>query len=218
MYVVLLGPPGSGKGTQGELLAQHLGIYHLSTGELFREILKDPMNPLYNEVAVINQGRLVSDQVVIQLVADFIRKPGHESGILFDGFPRTVVQAQKLDKVLSFTRNRLTIVIYFDVSEDVLFHRILGRRVCPECHKIFHIDQGYSKCPDCNIILQRRADDNRTTIRERLTEYKEKTMLLQRYYQESQTIYFHLHINDVSKSPEEVQDEILHEMSKRGLI
>lgn len=218
MYIVLLGPPGSGKGTQGQILAKFLNISHLSTGDLFREILGNPNHPLYPEVQVVKEGKLVSDEVVNRVVENGLEKPEHARGVLFDGFPRTVAQAEALDRILGKMGKKVDLVIDFDVSREVLLHRLLGRRICPSCKKVFHIKQGYAECPDCHVALIQRDDDNEETIMERFKEYKEKTAPLQAYYRNSDATYISLTVTDAEKTPQDVQEEIIGELKKRGII
>lgn len=218
MYIILLGPPGSGKGTQGEILARKFNIRHLSTGDLFREILGNPDHPLYSKVQVINEGKLVSDEVVNQVVEDGIRKPEFQNGVLFDGYPRTIAQAEALDKILSSMGKKVDLVIDFDATKEVLIYRLLGRRVCPNCKRVFHERQGFEKCPDCNVPLIRRDDDNEETIMERFDEYRKKTAPLQEYYKNSNAAYVQLVIDDASKSAEDVQDDIMNELNRLNVL
>lgn len=209
MYIVLLGPPGSGKGTQGKILSEKFNIKHLSTGDLFREILANPQHILYPEVQVVKEGKLVSDEVVNRVVEDGIRKPEYENGVIFDGYPRTVAQAHALDRMLNAMGKSVDVVIDLQVSREVLLHRLLGRQICPQCKQVYHESQGYSKCPKCNVELIQRDDDNEETIMARFEEYKEKTAPLQEYYKQSGALYIDLYINDASKTAEQVNKEIL---------
>ena len=145
MNIVLLGPPGSGKGTQGQLLAQTFGLVQLSTGDLFRQILQDPSHPLYDSLQVIKEGKLVSDEIVNAVVEDALIKLKDAKGLIFDGFPRTVAQAEALDRMLNSIGKKVEVVLDFDVTKDVLLHRLLGRRVCSSCKRVFHIKQGYTE-------------------------------------------------------------------------
>ena len=218
MYVVFLGPPGSGKGTQGSILAEHLNIKHLSTGDLFREILSNPSHALYPQVQVVKEGKLVSDDVVNLVVEDGIRKPEFKEGIVFDGYPRTIAKAHALDRILSDAGSRVDLVIDLDVTQDVILYRILGRQLCPNCKKVFHERQGYTSCPDCGQPLIKRDDDNEETIKQRLKEYKEKTAPLQDYYKNSQAVYIKLTVNDASKTADDVNDEILNLMKQNNVL
>jgi adenylate kinase len=218
MYAVLLGPPGSGKGTQGSLLADRLNVRHLSTGDLFRDILKNLSHPLYSKVQVVNEGKLVSDDVVNQVVEDGIRKPEFANGIIFDGYPRTIAQAEALDEMLAAMDKKVDLILDLDVAEDVLFYRILGRRVCPSCKRVFHERQGLAECPDCHVALIRRDDDNEETILQRLQEYRKKTAPLQDYYGNSKAVYISLAITDASLTAEDVNGRILELLKQNHVL
>lgn len=218
MYVVLLGPPGSGKGTQGHILAEYLNINHLSTGDLFREILEDPSHPLYDKVQVVNEGKLVSDEVVNLVVENAISKDEFKNGIIFDGYPRTIAQAEALDNMLDKMDKNLSFVLDFDTKKEVLIYRISGRRVCPNCKRVFHIKQNIEKCPDCDIPLIQRDDDTEETLSKRLLEYKEKTDPLHEFYRNSGTDYVSLVIDDASKTPGEVQEEIIKKLKQNNIL
>lgn len=215
--IVLLGPPGSGKGTQGQLLAERFDLVQLSTGDLFRQILQDPDHPLYDELQIVKQGKLVSDEVVNAVVEDAIKKLGNAKGIIFDGFPRTVAQAQALDKMLNSMNKKVDVVLDFNVTQDVLLQRLLGRRVCPDCKRVFHIKQGYVECPDCKVQLVTREDDNEEVIMKRFKEYNEKTAGVKEYYLDSDCAYINLTVDDADTTPEEVHQQIISELAKRGL-
>ncbi len=218
MYVVLLGPPGSGKGTQGQILADYLKICHLSTGDLFRAILGNPDHPLYPQVQVVKEGKLVSDEVVNQVVEHGLKAPAYAAGVLFDGYPRTDAQAAALDDMLKVMQSKVDLVVDFDVTREVLLYRILGRRICPTCKKVYHERQGFVQCTDCAVDLITRDDDNEETIMERFKEYKEKTAPLQAYYRSSGAEYIGLTITDASKSPQDIQDEILDQLKKHPTL
>lgn len=218
MNIILLGPPGSGKGTQGSLLARRLHVKQLSTGDLFREILNHPTHPLYPELQVIREGKLVSDDVANKAVADGICKPEFQNGVIFDGYPRTIAQAEALDEILAGMGRPVDLIIELDVVPEVLFFRILGRQICPNCKRVFHESQHLEECPDCHVPLIRREDDNRETIRKRLEEYKGKTAPLQDYYHNHETAYIHFLVQDVSKTPQEINDGIMEQMKQKGIL
>ncbi|HHU78422.1 MAG: adenylate kinase [Caldicoprobacterales bacterium] len=217
MDIVLLGPPGSGKGTQGNLLAEPLNAKPLSTGDLFRSILKDDSHPLYSKVQVINEGKLVSDDVVNKVVEYGINKPENRNGIIFDGYPRTIAQAEKLDEMLAARGRKIDLVIELNVTQEVLFYRILGRRVCPGCKRIFHERDGLDVCPHCGLELIRREDDNEQTILQRLEEYRAKTAPLQDYYENSGAVILDMEINDASLTAQEVNQQIM-DMLKQSRV
>lgn len=218
MYMILLGPPGSGKGTQGNLLSKAMDIAHLSTGDLFRGILSNPEHPLYEDLQVVNEGKLVSDEIVNNVVEDGLGKPEYENGVIFDGYPRTVSQAEALDGMLRAMDKKVDAVIDIHVTEDVLLGRLLGRRSCPSCKRIFHISQGLENCPDCHIPLVQRDDDNKETIMERFDEYQSKTAPLQNYYKDGDTNYIEITVSDSERTPSSVQHEIIGKLRDLGLV
>lgn len=218
MYIVLLGPPGSGKGTQGKILAEKFGLAHLSTGDLFRKILENDKHPLYSHVLVVKEGKLVSDEVVNMVVENGLKSPEYNDGVLLDGYPRTVAQAEALQQILAQMGKRVDIVVDFDVTTDVLLKRLLGRIICPTCKKIYHIRQEITHCTECEVPLVRREDDNEETIMKRFEEYKAKTAPLQNYYQDNAAQYIRLIVDSASLSPQDVQDRVLAEMISRKLV
>ena len=216
MYIIMLGPPGSGKGTQGKILAEEMGLAHLSTGDLFRAILADESHPLYPEVQVVKEGKLVSDDVVNRVVESGLKDPKYAQGVLFDGYPRTAAQAEALGNILNGMGKSLTAVIDLDVTREILLKRLLGRRVCGDCGKILSVKQGYTECPACGGPVIRRDDDNEETITKRFEEYKEKTAPLQDFYKNSDAAYITLMIDD-DAPPDAVNDRIVAKMQEAGL-
>ncbi|MDD4681403.1 MAG: nucleoside monophosphate kinase [Clostridia bacterium] len=218
MNVILMGPPGSGKGTQGNLLSDRLNAKPLSTGDLLREVQKEPSHPLYQQVQVMQKGELVSDDVVNKVVEQAIQKPKYEKGVIFDGYPRTIAQAETLDENLAALGKKVDLVIDLDVSKEVLFYRILGRRVCSGCKKVYHEEQGLTHCMDCGELLICRGDDNEETIVQRLDEYRMKTAPLQDYYRSSQAACITISITDSSLSAMEVNQIIAELLKENNLI
>jgi len=218
LYIVLLGPPGSGKGTQGKILAEKFGLAHLSTGDLFRKILENTEHPLYSHVLVVKEGKLVSDEVVNLVVENGLKSPEYNDGVVLDGFPRTVAQAEALDRILALMGKKVDLVVDFDVTTDVLLKRLLGRIICPTCKKIYHEGQKLTHCTECEVPLIKREDDNEVTIKKRFEEYKVKTAPLQDYYKTNVAQYIHLIIDDASLSPQDVQDRAFTEMVNRKLV
>ncbi len=214
MYIVLLGAPGSGKGTQASLLGKKMNIEHLSTGDLFRAILADTEHLLYPDVQVIKEGKLVSDEVVNRVVEDGLRGERFKKGAILDGYPRTVAQAKALDDILHKLGKEIDVVIDLDVTKAVLMERLLSRRVCPECKRIFSVKDGIDFCPDCNVELIIRDDDNEKVIEERFKEYQEKTAPLKDYYMSSGVPYIKTKIDDVDITPAEVNQLILEKLDK----
>lgn len=186
VLLVLFGPPGSGKGTQAELLSSRLGFVHYSTGDVFREHIKKK-SPLGLKVEnYVASGGLVPDEIVLEVVEDFVRE--HlQSPIVFDGFPRTVPQAEGLDRLLNRFGRELTYAVLIDLDDEEVVRRLSSRRQCSNCSKIYNLTFSPPKregfCDGCGGELYQRADDQEETIRGRLAVYKKETKPLIDYYQ-----------------------------------
>jgi adenylate kinase len=187
MKLILLGPPGAGKGTQAELLASTHGIPQLSTGAMLRAA-EDAGTELGKRAgAVMKAGGLVSDDVVIGIIDDRIKKPDCVKGFILDGFPRTLAQAAALDKMLTNQKTSLDAVIAMRVDDDILVSRIAGRFTCTKCatgyHDQFHKTKKDGVCDKCaGTSFTRRADDNVATVSKRLMAYYRETSPLIGYY------------------------------------
>lgn len=186
VYIVLLGPPGAGKGTQAEKISEAYHLTHVSTGDLFRENIRENTELGKKAREYTDNGLLVPDEVTIAMVEDRLKKDDCKNGALLDGFPRTIKQAEALDKMLeeSFA-SKVTVVPCIEVKEEDLVKRISGRRMCKNGH-VFHIHTKPSKvegvCDICGEPLYQRADDNEETVQTRLKAYKESTEKLIDYY------------------------------------
>lgn len=186
VYIVLLGPPGAGKGTQAEKISEAYHLTHVSTGDLFRENIRENTELGKKAREYTDKGLLVPDEVTIAMVEDRLKKDDCKNGALLDGFPRTIKQAEALDKMLeeSFA-SKVTVVPCIEVNEEDLVKRISGRRMCKNGH-VFHIHTKPSKvegiCDICGEPLYQRADDNEETVQTRLNAYKESTAKLIDYY------------------------------------
>ena len=178
--VVILGPPGSGKGTQAGRLTRLWGIPHISTGAILRDAVKAG-TPLGRQVrSIMEQGGLVDDRVITRIVCERLGAPDTTGGFLLDGFPRTIAQAESLD---SFMRNRGTLLIVeIALSEDVVLHRLASRMICSECGANAQDDREVATCHDCGGRLVPRADDAEQVVRERLQVYRRQTAPLVEYY------------------------------------
>jgi adenylate kinase len=188
--IMLLGPPGSGKGTLGERLTEELGIPSISTGDIFRQNIADGTALGKKAQSYMDKGALVPDEVVIDLVNDRLSKPDAADGFMLDGFPRTVAQAEALDSFLESNGISLDKVIYIDVPKDVLIKRITGRRICRGCGKIYNISGSFApkqegKCDVCGGDLYQRSDDTEATAENRINVYNDQTMPLIEYYTQS---------------------------------
>jgi len=184
--VIFLGPPGAGKGTQAQALAREWGVPHVATGDMLREAVA-AKTPLGLEAKRhMDAGSLVPDDVVIGLVGDRLGQPDANAGVVLDGFPRTVAQAEALDLLFSRAGIVLDRVVFFDVSRAELLRRLTGRRVCRACGRTFHLVSAPPRvagtCDACGGELYQRADDGEATVATRLDVYQKQTAPLLDYY------------------------------------
>jgi len=212
MRVVLLGPPGAGKGTQAKAIADHWNIPHISTGDLFRENLNNKTALGLKAKAYMDAGKLVPDTLVIELVKDRIVRDDCKSGYLLDGFPRTVAQAEALDAFCREAHQPLDYAINICVPENILVERITGRRVCSECGASYHVTfnppKVDGKCDRCGAALVARKDDNAETVKTRINVYNEQSAPLVDYYKAAKII---IDI-DGTQAPAIVGDEIIKKL------
>lgn len=184
--MIFVGPPGAGKGSQAKIISQTLNIPHISTGDMFRTHIKGS-TPLGLEAKkYTDQGLLVPDNVTNQMVKDRLSQKDVEKGFIFDGYPRTPDQAIFLDNLLTVTNQKLDVVLNISSSDEVIVKRITGRRTCPVCGAIYHVDNYPPKvagiCDNDGATLVQRKDDQKETIMRRLSVYKEETFPLIKYY------------------------------------
>lgn len=193
MNIVLLGPPGAGKGTQADLLQERLGIPHVASGDLFRYNLKNETELGALAKTYMNRGDLVPDDVTIAMVRDRLEQPDCEKGVVLDGFPRTIPQAEALSEMLEDMGRTLDGVISIKVSEEELVRRLSGRRICRECQTPYHVDFSPPRqegvCDVCGGELYQRDDDKPETVRNRLRVYFDQTTPLIDYYREAGLLY-----------------------------
>jgi adenylate kinase len=186
--LIFLGPPGAGKGTQARELAREWGVPQIATGEMLREAVAAG-TPLGREAQrIMETGALVPDEVMVGLIAERLRQPDAAGGFLLDGFPRTMAQAEALDRLLKDLEQRLDGVVYFQVSEPELIRRLTGRRLCRQCQTAFHVVSAPPKregiCDRCGGELYQRDDDSEATVRNRLQVYERQTAPLLDYYRD----------------------------------
>ena len=211
MRIVLLGAPGSGKGTQAKLLVEKYHLPQISTGDLLREAVAAGTELGQKAKAAMDAGQLVSDTIVLGIIQERLAKPDAKSGFILDGFPRNIPQAQALDAMLARVGQPLQLALLVDVDTEVLMKRITGRRSCGSCGAIYNIyfspPRSPGKCDKCGGLLQHRSDDNEETVRNRLSVYEEQTAPLISYYKAQgklRTVRGTGSINDIFKNMSEV--------------
>ncbi len=182
MKLILLGAPGAGKGTQAEVISERLGIPTISTGNIIREALKSGTEMGKKAKSYMDSGKLVPDEVVIGIIQDRLKEEDCANGFILDGFPRTIPQAEALDRMeIAIDR-----VIDIEVADETITQRVSGRRVCPSCGASYHVDYKQPAkegvCDRCGDTLVQRKDDHPDTVRERLQVYHEQTEPLKSYY------------------------------------
>ena len=197
MNIILLAPPAAGKGTEAQILTKEYSIPQISTGDLLRSATKKE-DALSKEIkSIMEQGKLVSDEIIIELIKNRINVDDCKNGYILDGFPRTIKQAEKYDEMLAEIGNKIDYVFAIDIDKSIASSRITGRRTCPNCNRIYNVNSDNLKpikenlCDDCNIELTHRKDDNAETYEKRYNAYLDETAPLIDYY-EGKNILYHV--------------------------
>ncbi len=210
MRLILLGPPGAGKGTQAKVLTSRFGIPHISTGDMLREAVSSKTPVGLKAKSYMDKGELVPDEVVIEIVKLRLQKSDIKKGFILDGFPRTLAQAKNLDATLQKMGQDIDLVIYFETSAEVSIRRLGGRRVCRLCGANYHTVNMPPKkqgvCDKCGGDLFQRDDDKEETVRNRLTVYEQKTKNLLDYYKNKSNLR--------TVSGDKEVDEVFHQLVK----
>jgi len=186
MYIIFLGAPGAGKGTQAAMVAQKLNLVHIATGDLFRQAVERGTELGIKVKSYMEKGMLVPDEITIQMVLERLLAPDCESGVILDGFPRNLRQAKALDSALAQQARAIDKVVYITVPEEELLRRLSGRWLCRHCQIPYHATDSppkvRGKCDQCGGELYQRPDDTPQTVRERLRVYFAETTPLIDYY------------------------------------
>jgi adenylate kinase len=188
MIILLMGPPGAGKGTQAKLLAAKYGVPHISTGDMFREHLSRGDELGKSVKTIMSAGGLVTDEITNKMVKERLTLPDVASGFIMDGYPRTTAQAEFLDALLRQRNQTIRRVLSYEVPEELVVERISGRRSCPKCGATYHVSakpprrSGYCDRDDTGLV--QREDDKPENVKKRMQEYADKTWPLKRFYQE----------------------------------
>jgi len=209
MNIVFLGPPGAGKGTQAKILIERYGIPQISTGDMLREHRAKGTELGKQAQEYMDRGQLVPDEIILGMVKERLSQPDCERGFILDGFPRTVAQAEALDRILAEMGKELNFALALIVPDELLVERLTGRRTCKNCGMMYHIKykppKVEGKCDVCGGQLYQRADDNEETVRNRLKVYHEQTAPLIEYYKNKGI----LREIDGSKSIEEITQQLI---------
>ena len=214
MIIIMLGAPGTGKGTVAGLLQEKLGIKQVSTGDIFRKNIKEGTELGKMAERYISVGKLVPDDVTVKVVEERLNEPDVEKGIILDGFPRTVKQAEELDKILASKGKKVDKVINLVTPDEEIVERLASRRVCSnqECKAIYNLVLNPPKhegiCDKCGSELLRRKDDTEETIRERLTIYFEQTSPLVEYYEKQGNLLTETVSKSINKLGKDVAEEV----------
>lgn len=210
MNIILIGPPGVGKGTEAKRLASQFHIPHISTGDMFRAMFDEDTELAQIAKAHINRGELVPDDLTNKMVKERLLEKDAQQGFLFDGYPRNIVQAKALDEFLNSRGEHMDAILYIDADVDRLAVRIAGRRVCKSCGSVYHIQykkpQQDGVCDQCQGALYQRKDDMEDTVRRRLHIYHKVTAPIIDYYKDHQAF----HAIDGSGNIEETHAKVMN--------
>ncbi|MBQ7276983.1 MAG: adenylate kinase [Bacilli bacterium] len=212
MRFIIMGPPGAGKGTQAAFIKEYYNIPHISTGDMFREAMRNETKVGIEAKKYIDKGMLVPDSVTNALVKERLSQADCKKGFLLDGFPRNIPQAEALDQIFKDLNIKLDAVINIDVDFSVLVDRVVGRRVCPKCGASYHITNLKPKkdgiCDVCGSELIQRKDDTEETIKTRLDVYSNQTKPLLDYYKKQNLVKTINGVGDVNAIFEDIKNSV----------
>lgn len=214
MRLILLGPPGAGKGTQAQILSNRYEVDKISTGDILRDAIGKRTSLGLKAKGYMDNGRLVPDDLVVELVRERLGTDSCRKGYILDGFPRSMIQAESLEEILKERGESIDRVLFFEIKDDELIRRLSGRRSCEGCKRVYHIEfhppKVDGKCDSCGSSLIQRDDDRTETVKARLRVYREETELLIAYYNKKGLIS---RIDGLGKI-EEVSKRVDREVSK----
>ena len=216
MNLILLGPPGAGKGTQALELSQILKIPHISTGEIFRDNIRKNTELGKTADIYISKGELVPDEITTQIVKARLAQPDCQKGFILDGFPRTIPQAEALERILGASGRKIDWIINIVVDEDTIVERLSNRKVCPACNETYHMrfnPAENNRCRNCGTQLVEREDDRPEVIRHRIASYHKKTEPLIDFYRHRGKL---LNVRSENSIPESLQNT-LYALGLKGI-
>ncbi len=214
MVFIMLGAPGTGKGTVAGILQEKLGIKQVSTGDIFRKNIQEGTKLGKIADTYISKGNLVPDDITIGIVKNRLDDEDVQNGIILDGFPRTVVQAEELDKILAQKGKKVDLVVNLTTPEEEIIERIVNRRVCPKCKAIYNLQLNPPKvdgiCDKCGSNLIQRDDDNEDTVKLRINNYIKQTSPLVQYYERQGNLYDAVVSKSINKMGKDVAEDIIN--------
>ena len=223
MVIIMLGAPGTGKGTVASILTEKLGIPQVSTGDIFRKHIKEGTKLGKLAESYMSKGKLVPDDVTIGLVENRLEEPDVQDGIILDGFPRTVKQAEELDKLLENKGKKVDVVVNLTTPEEEIIERIVNRRVCSnqECKTVYNLVLNPPKqegiCDKCGHELVQRKDDNVETVKSRLDSYFKETSPLVEYYEKQGNLYSTLVSKTINKLGKDVAEDVVNYIKQNNM-
>ncbi len=213
MNLILLGRPGTGKGTQAKLISDRLGVIHIASGDLFRDAMRQGSKLGQRAKEYMDRGDLVPDDVTIDMLLERIDRPDAQGGMIFDGFPRTLQQAAALDRMLAAKGNKADAALHITVSDDEIVRRLSGRWLCPTCGAIYHEQTQPPKqaqiCDECESDLQQRDDDKPEVVRARLEKQRPPADMLEYYRSQDRLVDI-----DGAQAPDAVTSDLLAAIEK----
>ncbi len=214
MRLILIGPPGAGKGVQADFLTKKFNIPHISTGDMLRSEVKSETELGKMAKTYMDGGKLVPDDVIIAMVANRLKQDDAKNGFLFDGFPRTVLQAEKLNAMLADLKVTVNAVVNMEISDESVIRRLCARRVCPKCNSIYNVLTMKPKkegiCDKCGAAIIQRDDDREDVIKNRLSVFREQTKPLLEFYTKAGLLFS---VNSGRDDAQETYLEILQKLN-----